>query len=61
MTDMTLCSSTDCLARTDCRRNSACPAAIPADSIQQSYAIWHPPAGYGCPGFIDGREKHDRG
>ena len=58
MSDLTLCASSDCPARKDCRRNQACPEALPAGAPQW-YAMWHPEAGYACPGFWDARE--DRG
>lgn len=57
MTDNTLCTSTTCPARADCRRNKACPTALPPDALAQWYAYWHPEAGYSCPGFWDGRDR----
>ena len=59
MTDITLCTSTDCRARQDCRRNEACPTALPAGE-HQSYAVWHPQAAHACPGFVDGRKWSGR-
>jgi hypothetical protein len=55
MADMTLCASDDCPVRERCRRNQACPDAYVWSEYRQSFAYWHPEAGAGCPGFIEGR------
>lgn len=57
MADATMCLSTTCQARHDCRRNPACQEALPTSiGESQPYAYWHPEAGYSCPGFWDARE-----
>ena len=58
MADSTLCTSTTCPARADCRRNSECPTALTPDKTAQWYAEWHPEIGHLCPGFVEGREPY---
>lgn len=61
MTDMTLCLSKTCRVKERCKRHSACPDAYRPKMDAQSYAIWSPPAGPNCPGFIDHEKdwRHD--
>ena len=54
--DVTMCLSTTCPAKNDCRRNPECQEALPIAATAQSYAYWYPDAGYSCPGFWEARE-----
>lgn len=56
MADMTLCVSQTCRAKDRCKRNGACPDAYQPKADNQSYAMWYPPSGQNCPGFIDSKK-----
>ncbi len=55
MTDMTMCNSSTCKAKRDCKRNPECIGCYSVYISHQSWTYHHPESGYGCPSFIDTR------